>query len=186
MDEDAFDNLLGLEDGFYQEGYGLGLADGAHAGLVEGKLFGIEQGFQKALEMGRLSGRAQIWSQRLSEPGPDSSMEADSDQGSTTTNQQGQISVTRLSPLSKNTRLGRHVEALMTNTNTSTLSRNNSDEAVAEFDERLTRANAKAKVIANVVAEHLDVNEHMSVGKPKNASQATRSIEEASNLSARH
>src|SRR5271163_3634496 len=64
MDDDVLDDLLSPEENFYRDGYELGQADGTHAGHVEGKLFGIEKGYEKALEMGRLAGRAAVWTIR--------------------------------------------------------------------------------------------------------------------------
>ena len=62
---DPFDSLLSLEDKFYKEGYDLGVSDGTHAGLIEGRLFGLERGFEKYVSMGNLYGRAVIWTGRL-------------------------------------------------------------------------------------------------------------------------
>jgi hypothetical protein len=58
---DIFDSILDLEEQFYAEGYKLGVADGARAGRIEGRVFGLEKGFEKFLEAGRLHGRAIIW-----------------------------------------------------------------------------------------------------------------------------
>ena len=66
-DSDPFDDLLSLEDKFYKEGYDLGVSDGERAGRVEGRLFGLEKGFEKYAAMGRLHGRAIIWAGRLPE-----------------------------------------------------------------------------------------------------------------------
>lgn len=194
MDEDPLDDLLNLEEGFYRQGYDLGNADGAHAGLVEGKLFGVEKGFEKALEMGRLAGRAQVWQQRLpaSEELPTS--QASVHRGSVSPDHQGiklrevpTLCVTEMPLLSKNARLGRHIDNLNTSTSSVALSNDNSDQAVADFDERFTRAMAKAKVIANIVAEPLRADELSRDEKSAHGHvNGNGSIEEASNLSARH
>lgn len=65
MADDLFDSILHLEDDFYREGYALGEADGAPAGRLEGRAFGLEKGFEKYAEMGRLHGKAVIWASRL-------------------------------------------------------------------------------------------------------------------------
>jgi hypothetical protein len=54
------------------------------------------------------------------------------------------------------------------------VNKGNSDEAVTEFDDRITKANAKAKVISNIV------------GEPLNPVSVTNSgIEDATGLQAR-
>ncbi len=187
MSADPLDDLLGLEDVFYQEGYDLGNVDGIHAGLVEGKLFGIEQSFEKALELGRLSGRAQVWAQRVPGSTSEPCGNISKHHGSNPSDPPAVASVSELPPLSKNVRLANHIESLKTTTNSSTLSTSNSDEAVADYDERLHRAKAKAKVIANIATEPLQVDGLASGGLlGKIDSQGYRSIEDASNLSARH
>jgi hypothetical protein len=172
MGDNSVDDLLNLEDNYYQEGYDLGEADGAHAGLVEGKLFGVEKGFEKAMSMGRLSGRADVWLRR-SQPSKPSSFEV----SSPATSMQA-MSVQDLPPLSANARLRKHIENLSAATDSNSLSSTNSDEAVAEFDERLTKAMAKAKVITNIIAEPLQMEDAVN--------QSHRSIEESGSLSIRH
>lgn len=189
MSRDSFDQLLNLEDGYYQEGYDLGQADGAHAGLVEGKLFGVEKGFEKAVSMGRLSGRAEVWQRRF-QPSATSSQPAQARSLSNeiaivplvqigSTSHIGIVtSASQLPALSANARLGRHIGYLSAATDSASLSSKNSDEAVADFDERLTKATAKAKVITNIIAEPLQIEDA--------ASHSHRSIEESGSLSARH
>ena len=65
IDPDPFDDLLSLEDKFHKEGYDLGITDGDREGLIEGRLFGLKQGFEKYAAMGKLHGRAMIWAGRL-------------------------------------------------------------------------------------------------------------------------
>src|SRR5271156_4071878 len=55
MESDPFDDLLSLEDRFYNEGFQLGTTDGVKAGRIEGRVFGLEKGFEKYVEMGILS-----------------------------------------------------------------------------------------------------------------------------------
>ena len=184
MADGPLDDLLNLEENYYQEGYALGEADGTHAGLVEGKLFGVEKGFEKAMNMGRLSGKAEVWQRRFratttspSRPAPMSSsskQEISPEQMRTGP----ALSVNGLPPLAANTRLGKHIENLLSTTNSTSLSNTNSDEAVAEFDERLAKAIAKAKVISNIIGEPLHGEDVVNQGH--------RSIEESGSLSARH
>ena len=190
MAEESLDDLLNLEESYYQEGYDLGEADGAHAGLVEGKLFGVEKGFEKAMSMGRLSGRADVWGLRLqssrASPSQLTELRSSSNQEISVRHEQvgppletsAAMAVKGLPPLSTNARLGKHVEDLLAITESGSLSSKNSDEAVADFDGRLTKAKAKAKVITNIIAEPLQVEDAVSQGH--------RSIEESGSLSARH
>lgn len=166
---DPFDELLGLEDNFYKEGYEAGLADGEYAGLVEGKTFGIEKGYEKALELGKLHGRGMVWQMR-SQGAPDASAMKSQTDGSAVVAQLSD------SKLPKNSRLVKHVEALLTSTDGKSIATDNSDDAVTEFDERIAKAQAKAKVIAAIVGEPLAVEVSTS---------ANTGIEESKGLNAR-
>ncbi|KAK4237786.1 3-oxoacyl-reductase [Achaetomium macrosporum] len=127
---DPFDTLLTLEDQFYTEGYNQGLADGAVAGRTEGRQLGLERGFQKFLESGRLQGRTIVWANRLPSNG--------------TTSEGG---VVKLPPLPDNARLEKHITTLYALVEAESLSTENTDEAVNDFDDRLRRAQGRAKVI---------------------------------------
>ena len=157
---DPFEVVLDLEQNFHQEGYDQGLADGREAGLIEGKIFGIEKGFQKAETLGKLHGRALFWKARTSpretrEPEQRPSAPQD-------VNLKTLIHHIGLQPNSA--RLKKHLELLLSATDGTSLSYENSDAAVAEFEERITRATAKAKVISNIVGEPLEVSHSEQVG----------------------
>ncbi len=64
-DEDPFSSLFELEETFYNEGYDLGVLDGKRVGLVEGRLTGLERGFEKYAAMGRINGKCGVWAGRL-------------------------------------------------------------------------------------------------------------------------
>lgn len=136
---DPFDTLLTLEDQYYTEGYTLGLADGSRSGRIEGRLFGLEKGYAKAVEMGRLNGRAAVWKARLPKP-------ATSDATAATTEVKVQC-------LSGSDRLRRHVERLAELTDPESLETKNTEDAVNEFDERSAGAKAKATLIVRIVGE---------------------------------
>ncbi|MBA7489879.1 hypothetical protein ES702_00413 [subsurface metagenome] len=174
MSDDPFDGLLDLEQEFYQEGYDAGLADGQHAGFVEGKVFGMEKGYEKALELGRLHGRALIWQTRSQQ-----AMSAQSAFSSipASTNTSQLLSHLDHSTLPKNSRLNKHIEGLLSATDTESIAIDNSDEAVTEFDDRIAKAQAKAKVIAAIVNEPL---------KPETGTSTNIGIEDAQGLNARH
>ena len=172
---DLFDDLLSLEDNFYKEGYDAGLADGEYAGLVEGKMFGIEKGYEKALELGRLHGRGMIWQMRSQRPADEIS--ASKSTNGSFADENAIIAQKKDSQLPKNSRLVKHVQALLASTDAKSLATDNSDEAVTDFDERIARAQAKAKVIAAIVGEPLTVD----IG-----TTTTTGIEESRGLNARH
>lgn len=162
MDEDPFDSLLGLEDQFYEEGYKLGVADGTQAGHIEGRLFGLEKGFEKFLEMGKLHGRSVVWASRL--PGTDnkgqdhikSHPETHTAQAESqpVDNLSGQAS---LSPLPDSVRLEKHLRTFHALVELESLSTQNKEECVSDFDDRLKRAMGKAKIIEKIIGEGFDL-----------------------------
>ncbi|KAH9834717.1 Essential protein Yae1, N terminal [Teratosphaeria destructans] len=132
-DPDPFATLLTLEDTYFTEGYTLGLRDGTRAGRIEGRVFGLEKGFTKAVEMGRLHGRAKVWHARLSPP----------------TSALGH----GVKALKGGERLKRHVERLTELTDPESLECKNGEDEVNEFDERLAGAKAKFTLIERIAGE---------------------------------
>ncbi len=176
MASDPFDDLLDLENDYYQEGYDAGVADSTYAGMLEGKVFGIEKGYEKALELGKLHGRALIW-QAPSQPGKigeSTSASGDSQSLARDSSRLGDIIRNRVQPLESG-RLQRHIEGLYTASANSIIAKDNSDQSVTEFDDRIAKAKAKAKVIANITGESLDPTSTINTG-----------IEDATGLQARH
>lgn len=174
MEGDPFDGLLDIEQEFYQEGYNAGLADGEHAGLVEGKVFGIEKGYEKALELARLQGRAIVWKRRSEEA---SALQSSATSTAVSSDKVQLLRYLEGSTLPKNGRLIKHIEGLLSVTDTKTVPIDNSDESVTEFDDKIAKAQAKAKVIAAIVGETL---------KPETALNSQTGIEDAEGLNARH
>lgn len=175
MASDPFDDLLGLEDNFYKEGYDAGVVDGEYAGLVEGKLFGIEKGYEKVFELGKLRGRAMVWQARSQQTPKDShpsggASEAFKDEESI-------LALSSASSLPRNSRLAKHIDGLLAVTDHNSIAMDNSDEAVTECDERVSKAQAKAKVIAAIVGESF---------KLEPATTVSTGIEESTGLNARH
>lgn len=168
MEDDIFDSLLNLEDEFYDEGYQLGVADGSRAGHIEGRVFGLEKGFEKYVTMGKLQGRSVVWSGRL--PRARQQREAivrenadpsDSDKNKQTLQEEEDqksssidaTSAIRLPTLPDNPRLEKHVRTLYALVEAASLSTRNTEEAVSDFDDRQKRATAKAKIIERLVGE---------------------------------
>ncbi|KAF2491006.1 hypothetical protein BU16DRAFT_422851, partial [Lophium mytilinum] len=161
---DPFVDVLDLEETYYQEGYALGVEDGSRAGRIEGRVFGLEKGFEKFAAMGLLHGKATVWSSRI--PGPkreperslvnpkeltESSRHAAPDGQSSS--EQAKAVQNGLLPLPENPRLAKHVTTLHALTELPTFSTANTEDAVADFDDRFKRAGAKAKVIDRILGE---------------------------------
>lgn len=175
MEDDPFDGVLDLEETYYQEGYDLGVADGSRAGRIEGRVFGIEKGFEKFAAMGMLHGRAAVWASRLprkKEQGKDNEKKATITQDEVTSSSLEAspnnliptssealvpagdgVVASGLPPLAVNPRLERHIQTLFALVEPDTFSTENTEESVADFDDRLKRAGAKAKVIERIVGE---------------------------------
>jgi hypothetical protein len=177
MEDDPFESVLDLEETYYQEGYDLGVADGSRAGRIEGRVFGIEKGFEKFVAMGMLHGRAAVWASRLprkKEQGKDNERKATIAQDEVTSSsleaspnnlmptslggtalvpvEDGVVAL-GLPPLAVNPRLERHIQTLFALVEPDTFSTENTEESVADFDDRLKRAGAKTKVIERIVGE---------------------------------
>ncbi|KAM0382257.1 hypothetical protein ACHAPZ_005863 [Fusarium culmorum] len=127
---DPFEDVLNLEERFYSEGYQLGIKDGIQAGRIEGRSFGMQKGFEKFLESGRLTSKAVVWANRIPQKEKTSSSET-----------------CTLPPLPKNARLEKNINTLYALVEPETLSTENSDEAVQDFDDRVKRAQGKAKIV---------------------------------------
>jgi mRNA export factor len=203
MDPDLLDSLLELEEKFYQEGYDLGLSDGARAGYTEGSVFAVEQGFEKLLELGRLYGKALVWNQRL----------LDSSESSAGTTQQAETSGLRINPaenlsrpssdevpispvlsqrmpgLPEGSRLAKNIQTLLGLLDPATLSLENTEDAVSDIEERLKGASLKAKLIQRALGEpeHISADSRGQRGKSMQPQgDGSGSIEDISSLSIRH
>ncbi|KAI9900892.1 hypothetical protein N3K66_005154 [Trichothecium roseum] len=147
---DPFDDALNVEQSFYSKGYQDGMSDGRTAGTVEGRSFGLQTGFEKFLESGRLAGRAVVWANRL--PSSSSSPYSTSTAAVPTSSlaaAEGRAAA--LKPLPGNARLEKNVAALYGLVDPGMLSTENSDESVQDFDDRVKRAQGKAKVIERAI-----------------------------------
>jgi len=133
------DSLLNFEESFYDEGYAQGHADGLRQSAFESRIFGVEQGFQKAIIMGGLHARARIWSARIKHNAP-----------STVEREAGRAG---LPVLKANERLQRNIENLLVYTEPTTLSPANTDDDVADYDFRLRKALDIVKVIERTIGE---------------------------------
>ncbi|KAF9693737.1 hypothetical protein EKO04_008448 [Ascochyta lentis] len=148
---DPFDDLLTLEDTLYTTAHDQGVADGARAGRIEGRIFGLERGFEKFAALGELHGRGAVWGSRIpttasTTPNPEDETTADSTSTPSTP----------LPPLTTtSTRLLSNITLLYHLTDPPTFSTANTETSVADFDDRFKRAGAKAKVVERIVGETL-------------------------------
>lgn len=188
MSSDPFDDLLGLEDKFYDEGYQLGSTEGAKAGKIEGRVFGLEKGFEKYVEAGRLNGRSIVWAGRIpQEDMPDKAASAaEVQQGEPHT--ANSIPEGTSLPLLTNPRTRKHIQVLYGLSEPASLSTDNTEDAVSDFDDRLKRAHAKVKILERLLGEDISLagigdNLGHQVG---GGSAADSSIEDVNILKARH
>ena len=205
-DSDPFDDLLSLEDKFYKEGYDLGVSDGERAGRVEGRLFGLEKGFEKYAAMGRLHGRAIIWAGRLPEvkSPADVEMKGGEKKSATTSfetlspqgGQDGPDSegVSHKMPnLPANPRLESHIRTLYALTEPESLSTENNEDSVSDFDDRLKRAEGKMKIIERLTGEVVygempesSIGEQSALQNARTNKKGDGGIEDISSLHVRH
>lgn len=154
---DAFDDLLNLEEEFYSEGYEQGVADGDRAGRIEGRAFGIEKGFEKFVEAGRLHGKSIVWANRL--PQAQQQPRAAGAPAASASTPTGDTKQQTLPVLSGGgARLEKNIVTLHALVEPDTLSTENADDAVNDFDDRVKRAQGKARVIERHVGEDAGLN----------------------------
>ncbi|KAK3186871.1 hypothetical protein K4F52_004315 [Lecanicillium sp. MT-2017a] len=147
-DADPFDDVFTLEDRFYQQGYQQGVQDGEQAGRIEGRQFGMSTGFDKFLESGRIASKAVVWANRLPKNNQQEQKPETSAAGSAAEKAAAPCS---LPPLPNNARLEKNIKMVYALVEPETLSTDNNDEAVQDFDDRLKRAQAKAKVVTKMI-----------------------------------
>ncbi|KAI4120535.1 MAG: hypothetical protein LQ338_006946 [Usnochroma carphineum] len=179
MASDPLDELFELENKFYKEGYDLGVQDGTCAGQIEGRLFGLEKGFKKYAAMGRLHGRSVIWSGRLQTPSSSSSqaspgqndMHHDRDpshERNIVAEESTSDHLASLPQIPHNLRLEKHARTLYALTEPASLSTENTEDAVSDFDDRLKRAEGKVKIIEKLVGEDpLSDSQSIVAGSPE-------------------
>ena len=172
MEADPFDDVLHLEDQFYAEGHELGVKDGSKAGRLEGRAFGLEKGFEKFMAIGELHGRAAVWAARLAKSGEQDVRVHATEAEATATKVGAPEEVSsgtpkstlershapvpaRLPPIASNSRLEKHIRTLYALVEPASMATSNDEEAVSEFDDRLRRAVAKAKVIEKILGEDI-------------------------------
>ncbi|KAI0134714.1 hypothetical protein BJ170DRAFT_213204 [Xylariales sp. AK1849] len=160
MSADPFDDVLNLEDQYYDQGYKQGYEDGFQAGKIEGRSVGLKTGYEKFVEAGRLQGKAMIWANRLPSLQKTSNTTnelgdapAESQSKTLETGPKEQTVKSKLPPLNENPRLEKNVTSLYVLVEPGTLSTENDDEAVNDFDDRVKRAQGKLKIVERMTGE---------------------------------
>lgn len=214
MEEDPFDQILRLEDEYYRQGFQLGQEEGRKAGLIEGKLFGVERGYEKFVQLGKLHARSVVWASRI--PRIENQKQVNTAQETMKSKEDryepllnleklaidkspssGEAAVANpqpaLQPLLPNTsRLEKHVRMLFALTEPETFSTENNEDAVSDFDDRFKRAVARAMIIGRIVGEESGVTAPSALTPSLNddeavmASHENASIEDVNVLLARH
>ncbi|KUJ11979.1 DUF1715-domain-containing protein [Mollisia scopiformis] len=156
MPPNTFDEVLGLEEEFYATGFQQGLTDGLKAGRIEGRTFGLEKGFEKYVESGKLHGRSLIWSNQVRSSKSTAQQkrvvtDTPIPRPSSPVSEPATLSPTSLPRLPSNQRLLKHIKVLHALSEPESLSTENDEESVTDFDDRLKRAQGKAKVIERIV-----------------------------------
>ncbi|KAI1845145.1 hypothetical protein JX266_008692 [Neoarthrinium moseri] len=168
MASDPFDDVLNLEDQYYDQGYQQGYDDGYQAGKIEGRSVGLKTGYEKFLEAGRMQGKAIVWANRIS------NLRAAAAENSTELKSQPQdASATAtdrrpLPALPGNPRLEKNVTSLYALVEPGTLSTENNDEAVNDFDDRVKRAQGKLKIVERSVGEDREKDAPQSLRQGRN------------------
>jgi hypothetical protein len=157
MASDPFDDVLNLEDQYYDQGYKQGYDDGYLAGKVEGRSVGLKTGFEKFLEAGRLQGKAVVWANRI--PNLRSTGEGQKDGGN-----EEALPLPALN--GNNSRLEKNVATLHGLVEPGTLSTENNDEAVNDFDDRVKRAQSKVRIIERMIGEDREKDGAPEAPKP--------------------
>lgn len=177
MADDLLGDVLELEDGFYNEGFEAGVADSAYAGMLEGKVFGIEKGYDKALELGKLNGRALVWQRRQQSTAQDAAEKPSHTTSGGTSASQSTLddALQAMNGLGTTSRLVKQIETLMTLSDTKNVPNDNSDASVSQVEDAIAKSKAKAKIVAVAAGEPLEAGAGPVAG-----------IEDSIGLSARH
>ncbi|KAF6844071.1 3-oxoacyl-(acyl-carrier-protein) reductase [Colletotrichum musicola] len=171
MASDPFDDILNLEEQFFAEGFKQGTEDGILAGKIEGRSVGLAKGYEKFLESGRIHGRSVVWANRLSLPQKTGATAAASS-SSANRQQQQPTEKCSLPPLPPNARLEKNVTAAFALVEPDTLSTENSDDAVNDFDDRFKRAQGKVKIIERMTGEGSTSKEPAEASKAAEVKEA--------------
>jgi len=178
MAEDPLDDVLNLEEQLYEQGYREGIADGTRAGRIEGRTFGLEKGFEKFLESGRLYGRSIIWANRLPNQKRPDSTSAEATETSQAAIGDGGLAdhqtPVALPPLPNNSKLAKNITTLHALVEPDSLSTENTDDAVTDFDDRMRRAQGKVKIIEKMVGED-GAKEQVEAAGPSSSRASTGS-----------
>ncbi|KAI6248222.1 hypothetical protein HI914_03699 [Erysiphe necator] len=179
-----FTEVLNLEQDFFQSGFEQGLIDGEAAGRLEGRTLGLEKGFEKFCEAGRLYGRSLIWANQQPYLPPKIDHETKKEDNVDENNgdianqvRKSHVACTAsiseldfaLPPIPNYQKLSQRIKSLHDLMEPETLSFENTEEAMSDFDDRLKKARAKLRLIQKLIDEQRVDQD----GKVKGAKKST-------------
>ena len=154
MPQDPFEDVLSLEEQFYDQGYQLGLNDGRQAGCAEGRAFGLEKGFHKYKTLGKIHGRSLIWLARLQSQESTGNGEELIQNGSNQDDRSAAFKDAQPLPgLPAKPRLEKHLHSLISLTDPVTISTANTDDSVENCEERIVKAESKVQIVEKMIGE---------------------------------
>lgn len=155
MDDPNFESLLSLEDTYYEQAFEQGITEGRRQSRLESRLFGVEKAVEKFTQLGILQAQADLWAARTrqeAEDPPKRVVTSPNVSVSIIATDREQFTPT-LPSLPRRERILKQIELLRALVDTSELSFNNSNEAVSALDDRLKRAQTKAKLLEKLFGE---------------------------------
>ena len=157
-DDTLFDTLLNLEEQYYLQGYNEGYRDGIASGKLEGHSLGFKTGFEKFSELGFLAGQATIWAQACGISG------IISEPNLTPSSTSSPIEP----PIASNStaKLKMHIRDLYALVRPDSLHTENTDQAMIDLEDRLKRAQGKARVIESLLEQNKKHLLEMDGGDP--------------------
>ncbi|KAI9671787.1 MAG: hypothetical protein M1831_003315 [Alyxoria varia] len=150
---DPFESLFNLEDRYYNIGYRRGRSDGLRQSQLEARVFGIEKGFQKFVEMGELLAKARILEARLLKPSTRAMASKDEEISSQHNAARPDEQEHGLLPLPDTPQLRKHIHTLLGMVDPAAYSTENTPDAVSDIDDRIKKAHAKLKIIERLTGE---------------------------------
>ena len=150
---DPFEPLFNLEHKYYNIGYRRGRSDGLCQSRLEARVFGIEKGFEKFVEMGDLLAQARILEARLPQPSSRAMAVTDDEPSRELDSSRSDEQERGFSPLPDTPQLRRHIQTLLGLLDPSAYSTQNTPDAVLDVDDRIKKAHSKLKIIERLTGE---------------------------------
>lgn len=153
MCDQTFAEVLLLEQEFFEKAYEEGKSDGEAAGKLEGREIGVNYGFEKFLKLGRLHGKSLILGNRIFVP--QYSLGEVSEESQTSSYFEPTPASCLLKPLHNSQKALKHIKDLHKLVDPKTLSFENDEDAISDFNDRLKKANNKERLIKVLIVKQL-------------------------------